>query len=64
MNERHEHFVSEIREFGLWYETDPSLPIPRLESSLYDDYAPWLPLVSNVADDASFKTLRKCLILS
>jgi len=32
MNEQHECFVSEMREFGLLHETDPSLPIPRLES--------------------------------
>ena len=35
MNERHEHFVSKMREFGLLHETDPSLVIPLLESSLY-----------------------------
>ena len=38
MNERRKHFVSEMKEFGLLHETDPSLPISRLESSLYDDY--------------------------
>jgi len=48
MNERHEHFVSEMRKFGLLQETDPSLPIPRLESSLYDDYESSLPLESNI----------------
>jgi len=37
MNERHEHFVSEIKEFGLLDETDLSLPISWLESSLYHD---------------------------
>ena len=52
MNEQHEHFVSEMREFGLLHETDSSLPIPRLESSLYDDYESCLPLKSNVVDDA------------
>jgi len=50
MNERHEYFVSEMREFGLLDETDPSLPIARLESSLYDDYESSLPLKSNVVD--------------
>ena len=30
----------------------PSLPIPRLESSLYDDYESSLPTESNVVDDA------------
>jgi len=34
MNERHEHFVSEMRKFSLLHETDSSLPILRLESSL------------------------------
>ena len=34
MNERHEHFLSEIMEFGLLHETDPRLPIPMLESSV------------------------------
>jgi len=33
MNEQHERFVGEMREFGLLHETDPSLPIPRLEFS-------------------------------
>ena len=42
-----DHFVSEIREFSLLHETDPSLPIPRLESSLYDDYESSFPLESN-----------------
>ena len=30
MNERHKHFVSEMREFGLLHKTDPSLPIHKL----------------------------------
>jgi len=38
INEQHERFVSEMREFHLLHETDPSPPIPRLESTLYDDY--------------------------
>ena len=46
MNERHEHFVSEMREFGLLHETNPCLSIPRLESSLYDDYESSLLLES------------------
>ena len=33
INEQHEHFVSEMREFGLLRKTDSSPPIPRLESS-------------------------------
>ena len=59
MNERHEHFVSEIREFGSQHETDSSLPIRRLESSLYDDYKSSLPLESNVVDDAPLTNLEE-----
>jgi len=51
-DEQHEHFVSEIRDFGLLHETKPSLPIPRPGSSLYDDYESSLLLESNVVDDA------------
>jgi len=51
MNERHEHFVSEMRECGLLHETGPSLPFPRLESSLYDNCESTLPLESLVIDD-------------
>jgi len=59
MNERHEHFVSEMTEFGLLHETNPSPPIPRLESSLYDDYASSLPLESNVVDDVALTDLEE-----
>jgi len=59
MNEQHEHFVSEVREFGLLHETDPSLPIPRLESSLYDDQESSLPIESNVVDDAPLTDLKE-----
>jgi len=59
MNERHENFIREMREFGLFYETNPSLPIPRLESSLYDDYESSLPLESNVVNDASLTDLEE-----
>ena len=54
MNERHEHFVSEMREFCSLHETDP-----RLESSLYDDYESSLPLDSNVVDDTHLTDLEK-----
>jgi len=37
LNERHMHFVSEMRECGLVHETGPSLPSPRPKTSLYDD---------------------------
>ena len=59
MNEQYEHFVSEIREFGLLHETDPSLPIPKLESSLYDDNESSFPLESNVIDDAALTNLEE-----
>ena len=44
MNERHNHFLSEIREFGLLHETDRRLLFPRLKGSLYDDCESFLPL--------------------
>jgi len=50
MNERLEHFVSEMREFDLLSETDPNLPFPRLEASLYDDCESFVPQESNVVD--------------
>jgi len=52
-------FVSEMREFGLLHETDLSLPISRLESSLYDDYKSSLPLESNIVDDAPLTDLEE-----
>jgi len=48
-----------MREFGLLNETDPSLPIPRLESSLYDDYESFLPLESNIIDGAPLNDLEE-----
>jgi len=59
MNEHHEHIVSEMKEFGLLHETDLSLPILRLESSLYDDYESFHSLESNVVDDASLTELEE-----
>ena len=43
MNEQHEHFVSEMKVFGLLHEPNPGLSIPRLEFSLKDDYESSLP---------------------
>jgi len=43
MNEKHRRFVSEIREFGLLHEIDPSLCVKRLECRLYDDCESSLP---------------------
>ena len=57
MNEQHEHF--EKREFGLLRETDPSLPVPKLECNLYDDYESCLPLESNFVDDAPLTDLEE-----
>jgi len=59
MNDRHEHFVSEKRKCALLYETDPNLPIPRLESSLYDDYKSSLTLESYVVNDAPLTDLEE-----
>jgi len=61
MNEQLEHFLSEMREFGLLYETNPSLPIPKLESSLYDSYRCSTPLESNVVNDAPSTDLEEVL---
>jgi len=58
MNERLEHFVSEMREFDSLSETDPSLPFPRLEASLYDDCDSFLPLEPNVIGDAPWTDLE------
>jgi len=48
-----------MREYGLLHEIDPSLSIPRLESSLDDDYKSFLPLKSNVVDDAPLTDLEQ-----
>jgi len=58
MNERHEHFVSEMTEFNLLHETDPSLTFRGLEASLYNDYESSLPLESNFVDDAHLTDLE------
>jgi len=59
MNKRHEHFVSEMRAYSLLRETDPSLSIPRLEASLYDDCESSLPLESYIVYDASLTDLEE-----
>ena len=59
MKEQQDHFVSEMREFSLLHKIDPSLPIPRLESSLHDDYASFLSLESNIVDGAPLKDLEE-----
>jgi len=59
MNERHEHFVSENREFGLLHEIDLSLHFPRLEASFCDDYESSLPIEFNVVDDVPLIDLEE-----
>jgi len=59
MKEQKDHFVSEMREFSLLHEIDPSLPIPRAESNLHDDYASCLPLESNIVDGAPLTDLKE-----
>ena len=59
MKEQPDHFVSEMREFSLLHEIDPSLPIRRLESNLHDDYASSLPLESNIVDDVHLTDLEE-----
>ena len=51
MNKRYEHFASQMREFDLLHEIDPSLPILRYKSSLHHDYESSLPVDSNVVDN-------------
>ena len=58
IKEQQDNFVSMMREFSLLHETDPSLPISRLESDLPDDYASSCPLESNVVDDAPLPALE------
>ena len=48
-----------MKEFGLLHETSPSRPIPRPESSLYDDHESSLPLESAIIDDASLPDLEE-----
>jgi len=59
MKEQQDRFVSEVREFSLLHEIDPSLPILRLESNLYNDYTSPLSLESNVIDDAPLPNLEE-----
>ena len=50
-----------MREFGLLHETNPNLPIPRLESSLHNDYESSLFLEFNVVDDEPMTNLEEVL---
>ena len=59
MNEQPKHSTSEMREFSLLYEIDPSLPFLRLEASLYYDCESSLLLESNFVDDTSLINLEE-----
>jgi len=59
MYERHEHFISDMREFDLLYETNPSIPFIRLEASLYDNSESSFALESNVVDDVPLIDLEE-----
>jgi len=48
-----------MKEIGLFYETDPRLPSPKLEPSLFDDYESSLPLESNFVDNAPLTNLEE-----
>jgi len=48
-----------MKEFCLLHETDPSLPIPRRDCSLFDDYESSIPLVCDVVDDAPLTDLEE-----
>ena len=59
ISDQHKHFVSEIRECGLLYGTDPNLLFPRLKVSLCDDCEPSLPLESSFVDDTPSINLQE-----
>ena len=59
VNEWHEHFICEIRECGLLYETNPSAPSSRLKASLYEYCKYSLPLEFNFVDDTALIDLEK-----
>jgi len=59
MNERHEFFISEMRECGLLHEIDPSPSSPRPVVNLYDDYESFLPLEPNFMVDAPLTGLEE-----
>ena len=59
MDERHKHFISEMRECGLLHETNSSLPFLIFEASLYVDYESSHALESNFGDNASLIYLEE-----
>jgi len=48
-----------MKEFGLLYKTDPSLPFLRFKASLYDNCESFLPLESNIVDNAPLTDLEE-----
>jgi len=59
MNEQYKHFICEMRECGLLYEINPSLPSPRLEINFYDNYESCFPLEFPYVVDASSTYLEE-----
>ena len=44
LNEQYTHFVSEMKEYGLMYETNPGLPFFGPKANLYGEYGSLLTL--------------------
>ena len=63
-NEQHKYVVSEMKEFRLLHETDPSLPLRRLKVSLVIDSETSFPLESNFGDNASLIDMEEMFDLS
>ena len=59
MNEKHNYFACEMREFGLLSETNPTMPSSRIEASRYDDCESSLTLESNLIGDAPLMHLEE-----
>ena len=59
MSEHHKDFVSKMRDCGLLHETNLRLPFFWLEASLYDGCGSFLPLKSNLVDDAPLTDLEE-----
>ena len=75
MNEGHECFVCDMREWGILHEIDPNLSSLILEVCLYDDYEFSLPLdtaftidtpliyLEKVFDPLDFFTIRSSILV-
>ena len=59
MHEQYMRLVSEMRECGLFHETDPNLGSARLEFSLYEDCKSSFPLESSFVDDIPYTDLEE-----